>query len=75
MKLRPTASAAKLTVAAGFAMGPKKTEATKKASGGKKKLSGFMLFSKDNRQKVKDENPGIPLAHDPVAINFDRHLA
>ena len=39
-------------------MGPKKTEATKKPSGGKKKLSGFMLFSQKNREIVKSENPG-----------------
>ena len=29
------------------------------SSGGKKKLSGFMLFSKENRPKIKEENPDI----------------
>jgi len=38
------------------AYSPKKR--TKKG-GSKKKLSGFMLFSKEHRQKVKDENPDI----------------
>eukprot|EP00429_Kryptoperidinium_foliaceum_P090675 CAMPEP_0176188666 /NCGR_PEP_ID=MMETSP0121_2-20121125/3033_1 /TAXON_ID=160619 /ORGANISM="Kryptoperidinium foliaceum, Strain CCMP 1326" /LENGTH=74 /DNA_ID=CAMNT_0017527249 /DNA_START=59 /DNA_END=283 /DNA_ORIENTATION=+ len=36
---------------------PKK--AGKKAGGSGKKLSGFMLFSKENRAKVKAENPDI----------------
>eukprot|EP00538_Stauroneis_constricta_P005858 CAMPEP_0119563466 /NCGR_PEP_ID=MMETSP1352-20130426/23495_1 /TAXON_ID=265584 /ORGANISM="Stauroneis constricta, Strain CCMP1120" /LENGTH=74 /DNA_ID=CAMNT_0007612067 /DNA_START=150 /DNA_END=374 /DNA_ORIENTATION=- len=36
---------------------PKKS--TPKKGGSKKKLSGFMLFSKEHRQKVKDDNPDI----------------
>jgi hypothetical protein len=31
--------------------------ATKAKTAGKKPLSGFMLFSKENRIKVKEENP------------------
>lgn len=29
------------------------------SSGGKKKLSGFMLFSKEHRPKIKEDNPDI----------------
>jgi len=36
---------------------PKKASAKK--GGSKKKLTGFMLFSKENREKVKAENPDI----------------
>ena len=35
---------------------------TRKQEGGKKKLSGFMKFSKDNRASVLKENPGIEFA-------------
>ena len=38
---------------------PSQKAAAKGASGGKKALSGFMLFSKENRAKVKEENPDI----------------
>ena len=31
----------------------------KKSGGSKKPLSGFMLFSKEHRAKVKEENPDI----------------
>eukprot|EP00339_Tiarina_fusa_P012017 CAMPEP_0117026092 /NCGR_PEP_ID=MMETSP0472-20121206/19206_1 /TAXON_ID=693140 ORGANISM="Tiarina fusus, Strain LIS" /NCGR_SAMPLE_ID=MMETSP0472 /ASSEMBLY_ACC=CAM_ASM_000603 /LENGTH=74 /DNA_ID=CAMNT_0004732983 /DNA_START=90 /DNA_END=314 /DNA_ORIENTATION=- len=36
---------------------PKK-KSTKKG-GSKKQLSGFMLFSKENRPKIKEDNPEI----------------
>ncbi|CAB9513894.1 group protein B3 [Seminavis robusta] len=36
---------------------PKK--AKKAGKGGKKPLSGFMLFSRENRPQVKEENPEI----------------
>eukprot|EP00544_Gedaniella_sp_CCMP2646_P013237 CAMPEP_0202479814 /NCGR_PEP_ID=MMETSP1361-20130828/2_1 /ASSEMBLY_ACC=CAM_ASM_000849 /TAXON_ID=210615 /ORGANISM="Staurosira complex sp., Strain CCMP2646" /LENGTH=75 /DNA_ID=CAMNT_0049107165 /DNA_START=23 /DNA_END=250 /DNA_ORIENTATION=+ len=37
---------------------PKKST-TKKKDGAKKPLSGFMLFSKEHRAKVKEENPDL----------------
>lgn len=33
--------------------------AAAKGAGGKKALTGFMLFSKEHRAKVKEENPDI----------------
>lgn len=33
--------------------------AAKGSAGGKRPLTGFMLFSKENRSKVKEENPDI----------------
>eukprot|EP00585_Thalassiosira_rotula_P009959 CAMPEP_0196158672 /NCGR_PEP_ID=MMETSP0910-20130528/45933_1 /TAXON_ID=49265 /ORGANISM="Thalassiosira rotula, Strain GSO102" /LENGTH=75 /DNA_ID=CAMNT_0041423581 /DNA_START=246 /DNA_END=473 /DNA_ORIENTATION=+ len=37
---------------------PKKA-APKKAKGGKKKLSNYMLFAKDTRPKIIEENPDL----------------
>jgi len=37
----------------------KTAKKAKKKGGPKKPLSGFMLFSKENRAKVKEENPDI----------------
>jgi hypothetical protein len=34
-------------------------KASTKKGGSKKPLSGFMLFSKENRAKIKEENPDI----------------
>lgn len=41
------------------AEGGKKKNRTRKQEGGKKPLSGFMKFSKQERQSVIKENPGI----------------
>lgn len=41
-------------------LSPKQQQQQAKKSGGSKKpLSGFMLFSKENRPKVKEDNPDI----------------
>lgn len=34
-------------------------KSAKKGGGGKKPLSGFMLFSKEHRPKIKEDNPDI----------------
>ena len=39
--------------------GKKGKNATRKQEGGKKKLSGFMKFSKEQRPNIMKENPGI----------------
>eukprot|EP00977_Amphora_coffeiformis_P000809 scaffold175_cov177-Amphora_coffeaeformis.AAC.11 len=38
---------------------PRQCPLKSSSSGGKKKLSGFMLFSKEHRPKIKEENPDI----------------
>jgi len=48
----------------GFLLLPKPSfvpliQAKAKTGGSKKPLTGFMLFSKEHREKVKEENPGI----------------
>ena len=41
-------------------MGPKKAKApVKKSGGGGKKISGYMLFCKEQRPIVKEENPDM----------------
>ena len=39
--------------------GKKNKNTTRKQEGGKKKLSGFMKFSKEQRPNIMKENPGI----------------
>ena len=43
----------------GKADGEYRPKKAKKSGGGKKPLSGFMLFSKEHRPKVKEDNPDI----------------
>lgn len=45
-----------------FGGGKGKKNKTRKQEGGKKKLSGFMKFSKQERASVLKENPGIEFA-------------
>jgi hypothetical protein len=45
-----------------FGGGKGKKNNTRKQEGGKKKLSGFMKFSKQERASVLKENPGIEFA-------------
>ena len=45
-----------------FGGGKGKKNTTRKQEGGKKKLSGFMKFSKQERASVLKENPGIEFA-------------
>lgn len=40
-------------------MPPKKSPAKKKSAGGKKKVSGYMLFCKEQRPIVKKEMPDL----------------
>jgi len=42
-----------------FCLSPLPSTKAKKTGGAKKPLSGFMLFSKENRPKIKEENPDI----------------
>lgn len=46
----------------GGGKGKKNKNNTRKQEGGKKKLSGFMKFSKQERASVLKENPGIEFA-------------
>jgi hypothetical protein len=50
-------SSARATSQAETKKAPKAAPAEKSKSG--KKLTGFMKFSKDNREQVKTDNPGI----------------
>ena len=41
-------------------MPPKKASTPKKKSGGKKKISGYMVFCKEQRPILKKESPDMP---------------